>query len=296
MKCARPECEYETGFDERKPFQYGEQEPCRYPFCHHICQACSVRGMRRRRLPRFDLDVLTCPAGHRFIVHPGQRLRGEIRKGVQMCDACWMGWGPDGERWFGQRWRQWEDFEPYAHADHHVLGLGREGCSKLWFRHKTCGQIVPRWQRGLDHRTGESAPPYCLVCDNKNYWTPARSRKIEADARDLLYLIEFRGRGQRFVKIGRTLAAQHRLSAHLRLPGARLLRVVEGPHDRIADAEKLIKAACVEYRVDTHGYVGEFGTTETFRPGALTVIGDLKKWTGRRGVYDRTRDYAATSL
>jgi hypothetical protein len=180
-------------------------------------------------------------------------------------------------------------FEYVARAGHHLLNTGGRAThnSVTWYRHQPCGQIVPSWVfRRWDRKTGELSPPFCVHCGGEP-WRP--STAIDPAARDLLYLVRFEARGTRFLKIGRTLAGMDRLPAHLRL-GARVVQVVESRHDKVLSAEAHIIRTCAEYRLPDHPFTGHFTTRETFRMGALPVIGDLTAWVGRGG-RDRTDEW-----
>lgn len=238
-----------------------------YP-CVTFCHAHS-RGIRARQVPGYPVDILTCgTCNERTAVHRGQRLP---------CQSCRP------PRVKPARWREDSStgFEHVAKASHNLLSPGgrARNDSTFWVRHKACGRIVPRWQRGHDGKTGKAAPPWCRYCKGER-WQPTRA--IPHHVRDLLYLVEFQHRGRRFIKVGRSLPTQDRLVEWIRL-GARVLQVVEARHDKVQDAEQAIIKECSAFRVDGHDFGGHFTTKETFRPGARSVIGDLTQRIGRGG-------------
>ncbi|NIK59868.1 hypothetical protein [Kribbella shirazensis] len=252
-----------------------------YP-CVTFCHSCT-KGIRARQLPDDPVDILTCSVCRvRRAVHRGQRLP---------CTTCgepplWK----STQKLLAER-RAAElaaGFEHIADARCNLLSTGGRSkqVSDQWLRHQACGRIGPRWQRPfLDRKTGEVAPPYCRHCGGEPWRS---SSAIPPGARDLLYLVRFTAPGLRFLKVGRSLTTQDRLAQWLGL-GARVVQVVEARHDKVSDAERRILRACADYRIETHPFKAHFGTDETLRLGARTVIGELTTWSGRSR--DRTQEW-----
>jgi hypothetical protein len=223
--------------------------------------------------------------GHRVMVHRGER---------RPCFECDIRDIPPDRFLAGmlalrRAEEQAAGFEYVAGAHHHLLNTGGRAAyaSSVWYRHAGCRAIVPAWQfRRTDPTTGEGAPPLCYYCGGEP-WRRSTARNPEAAA--LLYLVRFQARGSRFLKIGLTTPGLDRLGGHLRL-GAGVVQVVEARFDRVAATEQQIIELCSHLRTEPHAFMAHFGTRETFRMAAQTLIGDLTTHIGR-GARGRTAEW-----